>query len=214
MTVALETFIPDIAVECSGASNPLILSAVRTAVIEFCRKSLYWQEEADPVTLTEGVAEYALSAPTGRQIVQIMSVNIDGEGTLPPLTLEQVERALPQWRTVQGSPVGFVAVNPETFRLIAERNGPYATGTLTATVAYAPTRTGGVVPDAIYDQHFEVIKHGTLARLKAMMGHAFYDPQAAIYYTGRFTAGVNAAAVERNKGFSRANLRVEPRAFV
>ena len=47
-----------------------------------------------------------------------------------------------------------------------------------------------------------------------MMGHAFYDPQAAIYYTGRFNAGVNAAAVERNKGFSRANLRVEPRAFV
>lgn len=212
MTVALETFIPDIAVECSGASNPLILSAVRTAVIEFCRKSLYWQEETDPVQIVKGVAEYALSTPTGRQIVQIMSVNIDGEGTLPPLTLEQVERALPQWRTVQGSPVGFVAVNPETFRLTPV---PDATGTLTATVAYAPTRTDGVVvPDAIYDQHFEVIKHGTLSRLKAMMGHAFYDPQAAIYYTGRFSAGVNAAAVERNKGFSRANLRVEPRAFV
>lgn len=211
MTVALETFIPDIAVECSGASNPLILSAVRTAVIEFCRKSLYWQEEADPVPIIKGVAEYEMYAPTGRQIVQIMSVNIDGNGTLPPLTLEQVERALPQWRTVQGSPVGFVAVNPETFRLTPV---PDATGTLTATVAYAPTRTGGVVPDAIYDQHFEVIKHGTLARLKAMMGHAFYDPQAAIYYTGRFNAGVNAAAVERNKGFSRANLRVEPRAFV
>lgn len=211
MTVALEAFIPDIAVECSGASNPLILSAVRTAVIEFCRKSLYWQEETDPVPIIKGVAEYELYAPTGRQIVQIMSVNIDGDGTLPPLTLEQVERALPQWRTVQGSPVGFVAVNPETFRLTPV---PDATGTLTATVAYAPTRTGGVVPDAIYDQHFEVIKHGTLSRLKAMMGHAFYDPQAAIYYTGRFNAGVNAAAVERNKGFSRANLRVEPRAFV
>ena len=81
MTVALETFIPDIAVECSGASNPLILSAVRTAVIEFCRKSLYWQEEADPVTLTEEVAEYALSTPTGRQIVQIMSINLDGGGS-------------------------------------------------------------------------------------------------------------------------------------
>ena len=209
MTVALETFIPDIAVECSGASNPLILSAVRTAVIEFCRKSLYWQEETDPVPIIKGVAE--LYAPTGRQIVQIMSVNIDGDGTLPPLTLEQVERALPQWRTAHGDPAGFVAINPETFRLTPV---PDTAGTLTATVAYAPTRTGGVVPDAIYDQHFEVIKHGTLARLKAMMGHAFYDPQAAIYYTGRFNAGVNAAAVERNKGFSRANLRVEPRAFV
>ena len=211
MTVALETFIPDIAVECSGASNPLILSAVRTAVIEFCRKSLYWQEETDPEQIVKGIAEYVLSAPTGRQIVQIMSVNIDGDGTLPPLTLEQVERALPQWRTVRGSPVGFVALTPEGFRLTPV---PNTSGTLTATVAYAPTRTGGVVPDAIYDQHFEVIKHGTLARLKAMMGHAFYDPQAAIYYTGRFIAGVNAAAVERNKGFSRANLRVEPRAFV
>ena len=211
MTVALETFIPDIAVECSGASNPLILSAVRTAVIEFCRKSLYWQEETDPVTTVAGVAEYELYAPTGRQIVQIMSINLDGGGTLPPLTLEQVERALPQWRTAQGDPAGFVAINPETFRLTPV---PDTAGTLNATVAYAPTRTGGVVPDAIYDQHFEVIKYGTLARLKAMMGHAFYDPQAAIYYTGRFNAGVNAAAVERNKGFSRANLRVEPRAFV
>lgn len=211
MTIALETFIPDIAVECSGASNPLILSAVRTAVIEFCRKSLYWQEETDPVPIIKGVAEYELYAPTGRQIVLIMSVNIDGDGTLPPLTLEQVERALPQWRTVRGDPAGFVVINPETVRLTPV---PNTSGTLTATVAYAPTRTGGVVPDAIYDQHFEVIKHGTLSRLKAMMGHAFYDPQAAIYYTGRFNAGVNAAAVERNKGFSRANLRVEPRAFV
>ena len=211
MTVALETFIPDIAVECSGASNPLILSAVRTAVIEFCRKSLYWQEETDPVITVAGVAEYELYAPTGRQIVQIMSINLDGGGTLPPLTLEQVERALPQWRTAQGDPAGFVAINPETFRLTPV---PDTAGALNATVAYAPTRTGGVVPDAIYDQHFEVIKHGTLSRLKAMMGHAFYDPQAAIYYTGRFNAGVNAAAVERNKGFSRANLRVEPRAFV
>lgn len=211
MTVALETFIPDIAVECSGASNPLILSTVRTAVIEFCRKSLYWQEEMDPEPIIKGVAEYELYAPTKRQIVQIMSVNIDGGGTLLPLTLEQVQRALPQWRTVQGSPAGFVVLNPETIRLTPV---PDTADTLTATVAYAPTRTGGVVPDAIYDQHFEVIKHGTLARLKAMMGHAFYDPQAAIYYTGRFNAGVNAAAVERNKGFSRANLRVEPRAFV
>ena len=211
MTVALETFIPDIAVECSGASNPLILSAVRTAAIEFCRKSLYWQEEMDPVPIIKGVAEYELSPGVGVQIVRIMSVNIDGDGTLPPLTLEQVERALPQWRTVQGDPAGFVAINPETFRLTPV---PDTAGTLNATVAYAPTRTGGVVPDAIYDQHFEVIKHGTLSRLKAMMGHAFYDPQAAIYYTGRFNAGVNAAAVERNKGFSRANLRVEPRAFV
>ena len=63
MTVALETFIPDIAVECSGASNPLILSAVRTAVIEFCRKSLYWQEETDPVPIIKGVGSTSCTPP-------------------------------------------------------------------------------------------------------------------------------------------------------
>lgn len=211
MTVALETFIPEIAVECSGASDLVILSAVRTACIEFCRKSLYWQEETDPQAVTKGVAEYDLDVPTGRQVVQVLSVNLDGEGTLPPITLEQVERALPQWRTASGTPVGYLMVASETLRLTPI---PDSAGSMTATVAYAPSRTASVLQKAIFDRHFEVIKFGALARLKAMMGHAFYDPQAAIYYTGRFNAGVNAAAVERNKGFSRANLRVEPRAFV
>ena len=194
-----------------SATSMVRLPALRTAVIEFCRKSLYWQEEAPPVTLVAGTAEYTLTVPAGRQVVGVLSVNLNDESVLYPATLEQVERALPRWRSAPGDPSAFVMLTPDTLRLAPV---PTEAGPLTATVAYAPTRTSNEVLGAIYDRHFEAIKHGSLARLKAMAGHSFYDPQAALYYTGRFNAGVMAAAVERNKGFSRANLRVAPRAFV
>ena len=80
MTVALETFIPDIAVECSGASNPLILLGGAHGCHRVLSQEPVPREEADPVTLTEGCGVRTIR-PNRRQIVQIMSVNLDGDGT-------------------------------------------------------------------------------------------------------------------------------------
>ena len=91
---------------------------------------------------------------------------------------------------------------------------PDATGTLTATVAYALTRTDGVVPDAIYDQHFEVIRARHRLAAQSHDGARVLRPAGGDLLHRRFNAGVNAAAVERNKGVLRAKLRAEPRAFV
>lgn len=210
-TVSLEGLLPDLAVECSGVTEPLALSALRGAAIEFCRKSLYWQEETDPQPVVKGVTDYDVDVSGGRQVVSVMSVNFDNRRTLLPMTLEQVERAMPRWREATGEPFGYLVTSPESIRLVPS---PTQDASMTLTVAYAPSRSSNAIQTTIYDRYYETLKHGALARLKAMMGRAFYDPQAALYYTGRFNAGVNTANVERNRGFSRANLRVEPRAFV
>jgi hypothetical protein len=210
-TVALEQFLPEVLLECHGVPNPVAINALRNACYDFCRDSLLWSEKQDAQPYSTGVAEYQLDPVTDAQILTVLTLNIDGKMTIYPWVPEDVAAARPGWASDQGVIAGFIQTQPDTINLIAVPDGD---GTFTPTVAYAPTRTATTVDARLYNQHLETIKYGALWKLKMMAGQAWADPAGASYYENHFWMGVNAATVERNRGSSRAAMRVSPRPFV
>ena len=210
-TVTLEQFLPEVLLECHGVPSPVAINAVRNACYDFCRDSLLWSETQDPVAYAAGEATYQLDPATDAQILTVITLNIDQKQTIYPWILEDVAAARPGWASDRGVISGFIQVQPDTIVLIAV---PDSAGTFTPTVAYAPTRSAGSVDARLYNQHLETIKYGALWKLKMMAGQPWADPAGASYYENHFWMGVGAATIERNRGNSRAAMRVAPRPFI
>lgn len=205
-TVSLDLFMPDVQLDCPGVPYPIAINAIRNACIEFCRKSQWWNSTSAAVNYTANNADYTLTTESAEaQIVSVISLNLDGVKTVDPATIVQVDSGYPSWRTTKSQPKAYIQKNPGSVTLVPV---PDKDGQFTPTVAYAPTRTGTVVDSGVYDIHFETIKHGAVARLKMSAGHPWSDPNGAAIAQQQFTAGINAAMLEKTRGKSNAVLSV------
>lgn len=209
-SVALDKFLPEVMPEAPGVPYPVAINAVRNACFDFCKRSLFWNETAEPEPFVAGEPEYVLTPPTGAQVVSVLSVVIDEKTTVYPAPLEVVVAARPAWQTATGLIEAFIQPASDTIRFVAV---PDTSGAFSATVAYAPSRDSSTVDKRVYDQYLECIKHGALWKLKMMSGQTWSDPASAQYYEKLFNDGIGEAVIERNRSNSRAALRVVPRAF-
>lgn len=209
-SVALELFLPEVLLECSGAPEPVVLNAVRNACFDFCRKSLFWRETLDPVSYTRGTAEYPLDAPTGAQIVKVVFVNLDELRIVYPHTDEDAARENPAYATKQGVLLGFTQPAADVVRLFPV---PQEDGYFVPTVACAPLRTATSVDARLYNLYLETIKYGALWKLLSQGNQPWADKASAADYEAKFWMGANAAALEANRGNSRASTRVAPVPF-
>lgn len=211
MAVSFDQFLSEINPECPGVPNPVAINAVRNACFDFCRESLWWNEVQDPYSYSQGVSQYQIDAPNGAQIAGVLNLNLDEKRVIYPTPTEQVSEALPGWASTQGNIIGFAQPALNTVQLFPV---PQENGYFIPMVAYAPSRSATSIDDRIYNLHLETIKYGALWKLKMMAGQPWADPAGAAYYEGHFWMGVNAATVERNRGNTRATMRVAPRPFV
>lgn len=210
-SVSFDLFLPEVMPECPGVPTPVAVNAIRNACFDFCRKSLVWNEIQDAEGYSAGVAEYQISAPSGAQVVSVLSINLDGERVVYPATLPDVAAARPDWQVKQGAIDGFVLTSRDTLRFVAV---PDKRGTFSAYTAYAPLRTATSIDAGIFDLYLETIRSGALWKLKSMMGQPWSDPAGAQYHEMLFRTKLGEAVTDRTRGNSSAVLRVAPRSFV
>ena len=209
-TVDFEDFCPEVAAECAGAPDSLIISAVRDASRDFCRRTLTWQN--DPVSLpyADGTSDYFLDVPDEAQVVLVVSIVADSARRLVPATLDLLEARWPGWREASGAPRGFLVVDSKTVRFVPT---PDADGDYVATAAFMPSSTATTLDAEVYDRYYDVIKSGALARLKTHTAEMFFDPSGAAFHRQLFIAGATAATADRNRGMARGVLYVRPVRF-
>lgn len=210
-SVAFDLFLPEVLPDCPGVSDAMAINAIRNACYDFCRDSLLWSETQTPVSYTVGDPSYVLTAPAGAQVLTVITVTLDDERVVYPAALEDTVAARPGWATDSGTIDFFVQPVPNTIWFVAT---PDTAGTFTPTVAYAPTRTATSIDSRLYDQHLETIKYGALWKLHQSFQQPWSNPAAAAYFERVFWMGVGAATIERNRGSSRAAMRVAPRPLV
>lgn len=210
-SVAFDQFLPEIMVEAPGVPTPVAVNAVRNACYDLCWESLVWNATLDPEVYVSGTAEYALTPPPGAQIISLLTVTRDDAAVLSPTTLEAISTQYPDWAVRTGTPEWYTQPNTSTLTLFPT---PDSDGEFRVLAAFAPTRSASGVESFIYDQHLETVKYGALWKLKSMFGQPWSDASGAVYMEQRFWQGVLAATVQRNKGNSRAMLRVSARPFV
>jgi hypothetical protein len=185
------------------------INAVRSAVIEFCRKTRYWQEDLDPVTGAANVPNYPVDTPPNTVVVDLVEAWYNGNLLIPKSMdeLARIYRTL-DWRTMAGNPAYYTRVIEPEIILV-----PYPVeaipNALTMRVALAPTRNSTYVDSALYEHYVEQIGFGARARLYSMSGQPFADETAAKKYALLFRVACDNARIRADKSLTRSMTRVE-----
>ena len=212
MPVALDLLIPDVTVEAIGAPDFLVRSAIRETAIDLCRRTHLWNEVQAPQPYTAGQAAYALTAPTGADVISVLGVTADDERPVAPTTLSVLTAMMPDWQVKPGRVLYFTqGLMPGDLRFVRI---PETDGAFAAHAVYAPSAGATELPDTLATHHRETLINGTLGRVLMMNSKPWSNPASAQYNMTRYFAGVNRARIDANKHNTSVDLRVTPRPFI
>jgi hypothetical protein len=195
---ALSAFYPEIELQVPSAPRPVIDHAIRNACIEFADRSKILQVTTDPQDLAANVADYDLDLPPGTQLVKVMNAWINDEPPLSILTPEQVYEADALYGTgTPGTPrAAFVRTPESSILTLAPRPGANATAALRVRLSYKPSRTASAVDDTLFNNWYEDICAGALARLRMIPNKVWSNPTQAGIDRQVFMAGVSRAVAQ------------------
>ena len=193
-TVAYSMFLSGVLPRAGSAPEISALIAVRNAVIEFCSRTLIWSERQPSVDVTRTSFPMPLSAPEGARVAALLGVSLDGR-SVPPVAVERLDAAHPDWDGVVGPIIGYYQPTPDSLMLVRL---PESTGALRVFAAYTPTRTSLGVEEFIFEGYLEPIAAGALLRLTG-------DEK----YRAEFEQGIRTAAVAARKSLTSAAVQID-----
>jgi hypothetical protein len=210
--VSYDVFLQEVLPYVPECPELLAENAVRNAVIEFCKKSMWYVGEYT-VDLVANYSDYQLSLPPGTELVAVQGAFCDNI-RLKPAGEDDLKRLYGfDWRNVSGSPAWYTQLVPDTLRFT-----PWPvqndTGGVKLIAALSPTLDSTLCDGTIYTRWLEGIGYGAKARLMELPQQSFTDAQGALVNRQRFMTAIGEARIERNRGFTRATLRVRPPKFV
>ena len=183
-------FFAEIMPECPKVPVPMIVSALRTATIEFCTQTDIWEQAIDSVYISEGTTEYEIEPPdSSSDIVRLTKLTLDGRD----LSAGQD-----------------YTYNPPN--LILSRV-PVSSGEIKLRASLKPSRTALGVSDQLFTDWLEVLAAGAKSKLMAIPGKDWSNPSNSVFYEGLFQSGIAKAASRLNKQFTKTGLRVQLRRF-
>jgi hypothetical protein len=195
--------IPMVAVEALGCPYPTISQAILMASINLCKESLAWAEDSDQIQMQVGNRSYEIDAPTGSVMETVLSAYCNGQPLL------SFNRAFTPSNTT-GIPTHY---NMTSDRLsVSVYPSPASTDyALIVRAAFTPTLTTTTLPDFL---DIDVVTSGAKARVMAMPGVTWSNPQLSAYYKSVFDAGITQYRIEEHHGRVPGSVRVQPRAFI
>lgn len=213
MTTLFNAFLPEVLPYVPDCPAIIAINAIRSAAIEFCERSLAWQEDLEAEDSLADTGEYVLTVPEETSLAMIMAAWYDRRLMIPKST-EELARLYrtTDWRTIVGMPFYYMRSSSSTMRMIPAPSSS-ETGVIGVRAALAPTRDASGIDTEIYEDYLEAIAMGARARLHAMPGQPFYDMALAMVCRRAFMAGIGEAKIRANKGLSRASVRVEFQTF-
>ena len=225
----IDDFIPEVAMNALGCPDPMMEKAVINSLREFCKESLYWAADADPIDVEAGVHTYELESPESDSLVSgILMIAYDGKPLVPtsedlldlqwPSFQQKYNRnfnssASTPWRHVVSSiPAAYYQPTSRTVRLVGIPETSLAGG-LTMKVGLIPTIDADEVGDIIYEDYSEAISYGALYRLLIQPKKEWTNREGAAAYKLLFDQAMSEAKTKRLSGFTRQDhvaLRTTP----
>ncbi len=210
----LDDFMPHVLVELPGCSDPLVKQTLVRAAVEFCQRTLAWDEIQDPITLTDDVSEYEIDVPSGGQVYQVRDVWIRNR-RLRPITLQDLQLEMPDWRDSGASePSAYnLSTTRGTLSVFPRLQNVPANTTMVLRVAYVPSNSATVLPDFLGQQYLMAIAAGVKAALMAIPNQAWSQPALVPFYRQQFEEGVFNARAEALHDRTFGTVAVTPRRY-
>lgn len=210
MSVSYEVFYPEVLPHFPSLPEIVVTNAIRNACIEFCDRTDWLYYTPTPISVIASEDEYALDdVPTDTTVARIESAWFSN---LPLTAKSEVDLRRIfglDWRKQIGRPQYITQYVPETLVVVPAPMVSLSNG-LELTVVLRPTRASTTVDDSLFERWAEVIAAGAKCRLHEVPGHAYESPDAAAKYRAVFNAGIGMAIAERQRGLTRATMRVRP----
>ena len=159
----------------------------------FCRETLAWTCDLDPIDVVSDMQDYDLDGeqPSYAQIEKILTV-IRDDVTLEPLK---------HWNITDREAV--------TLHLIDDPTADSAGG-LEIQVALRPKSNATIIDTRFLDDWQQKIAYGVMSRLMLMPGKTWSNAALATYYDRLFWDGVNLAKDQQLRGGTTARVAVKP----
>lgn len=208
MAVSWDDYLGEVMPDVYGCPHRVAIDAIRAAAIEFCNKSRVWREILDPdITLADGVEDYTLTPPVNALIMGVHKIQLydpaaNGAPDARPLPmLSHPHFDFYSKRTQdRDKPRHWLGVEPSVVRFYPIPDDKGYTAKIWATLK--PTRDSTEGPDFLYNDWEEAIGHGAKAKLLAMVGRDWANPQAVQYHQRAF---INDGWVEARIRDAKAN---------
>lgn len=211
MATTLSAFYPHVLIHTADVPEPLLDTAIRNACIEFCRSSLWLQQDIDPIPVQVGNNPYEIDVPTGYVVAKVMALYFDNARLTPLDSTAVTNTTFINWQIQAGTPYGYTMFTPNEVTLVYT---PDSVGTLTGRMALSPSRTASSVDDTLFQEYQEEIAQGAVARLKSIPNQPFSDPAGAAASLALFKYGVGKARIRTATGKVQAQLMVQMRTRV
>ena len=210
--VPYDNFLPEVLPYVPECPEPVAINAIRNAVIEFCTKSM-WLVSEQTIDLFALQRDYQLSLPIETELLRVQDAWYN-HISLKPAGEEDLKRLYGlDWRVLEGRPAYYTQLLPDTLRMcpmpIMDE-----TGAVDLIVALRPIRVSTSCDVTLYDRWLEGVACGAKARLMMLPQQSYSDTQAALTNKALFNTAIGEARIERNRGMTRATLRVRPPKFV
>lgn len=180
--VGLDAFLPVLFGKVAAVPRSVALQQLRLSLNEFCKFSLYWEEDLGTITPDpDNRHGYELALPRGVKPVGDLQVMYASNDNPVPADL-------------------YRRTNPQTVVFDAGVNEPVK---LVVAVNLIPT--GAEVPETLLNYFGEAIAAGAAKRLVVMPQRDWSDPTMAQYHESEYREGYNEACRESRERFDSRN---------
>lgn len=197
-----------------GCTPEMAMLEIKNTLIDFCEKSLILEQDADPVTVINGIMDYDLEPPKDYVVLKIMKAWYKGQ-LLDPYSGDQIETPSVYnqnsgYLVNRGDPRFYRQKDARTFSIypIPAETARLA---LTMRVVVKPARSSTTIEDVIFEDYAEIIGHGAVSRLALSPGKPYSNRQLAADKQSLYIAGLNVARDRAQKGYVRASKHVKMR---
>lgn len=212
--VPLSDFLRSVLPAVDGCPRNTALLELRNTVIDFCSRA--WADQrVVQGTIDSGDQLLVLTPPEGFAVVSVIALSVDGRpGPLVPMTRFQMDAYVPAWQNDAGvMPSHFVHQTVTELLLWPALAADAEALSYSAVLAVKPDRNGNEVAGDIYQDYYEVIVAGALARLLRMPGKSWTDLKQAGISSEQYMRGMNEAKVRVINQYSNANTFVQRPTF-
>lgn len=206
-------FIPQLLVDAPECPDATARQAIVASAIELCRDGLAWVVVQDPVALIDGQPEYDIEAPDDAVPFAVLDAWLP-QGRMVSKTMGEIALLVPDWRAATAATPSYYNNLPGS---LAVRLFPIPMNAnraqLTLRVAFAPVFAATTLPDALVNDHNEVILNGARARLFKQPRKPWTDLVTASAEMLLFTNGKVNARIKSIHDGTPGSIRTRAPAF-
>ena len=217
--ISLEALLPDVLTHVRGCSNYTILAQARETARDFCRRTLFSQDDICDLDIEEGEIFVPIPCPSTQvEKIYIIMVELKTQGGLREYnrrTLNQIgtSRRFNRLNLYEQNPtdfpMGWMNSSKQGMALVPTPSKDQ-TGEISVRAAYQPTRNATKIDRLLFDDHREALRNGTLYRLLNMAAEEWGNPKAALIHDQNYEIEVSRTTVEVKRDFGLAETFVQP----